>query len=38
MFPGNLVASLLGLRPKPLFEPPPATEKESAAARLQELS
>jgi LemA protein len=31
MFPGKLVASLLGLQPKPLFDLSPAEEKESAA-------
>lgn len=36
-FPGNLLAGLLGLQPKPFFELSPAEQKESAAAEFREL-
>jgi len=36
MFPGNLLAGLLGLQPKPEFSP--AEEKASAAVKFHELS
>ncbi len=37
-FPGNLLAGLLGLQPKPLFELPSAREKETVAAEYQKLA
>jgi len=38
MFPGSLLAGLLGLRPKPLFDLSAPKEKESAAVKYHELS
>ena len=38
MFPGNLLAGLLGLQPKPLFELSPVEAKDSVAVKSHELS
>ncbi|MGA2039952.1 MAG: LemA family protein [Bryobacteraceae bacterium] len=38
MFPGKILAGLLGLQPKPLFELSSAEEKESAPAEFHQTS
>jgi LemA protein len=38
MFPGKLLAGLLGLQPKPLLELSPAEEREDASRTFPELS